>query len=67
MMQAAAWQSPDFLKSFGHYDRADFAQEFLRRNPAYQRDYGRLRRRQPPADLPSMTAMARHWGLLFRL
>lgn len=64
MQPTIDWRSPDFLKIFELYDRADFAQEFLRRNPRYRaayrisagrgRSHGALRR------------LARHWGLVFR-
>lgn len=43
-------------------DFAGFAQEFLRRNPAYRQDYQAL-----AYDLPisAQEVMARRWGLCF--
>ena len=45
MQPTLDWRSPDFPKIFELYDRADFAQEFLRRNHDYQRDYQETRER----------------------
>ncbi len=52
----------------GNLDFAGFAQEFLRRNPAYIRDY----RVAMPGTGPARTRteqeeMARRWGLTFSL
>lgn len=64
MKQACDWRSPDFLKIFERYDRADFAQEFLRRNPRYRAGYraasltGRVN--------AALDRLARQWGLVFR-
>lgn len=45
-------------------DFPGFAQEFLRRNPAYRADY--LRSVSPPlAGAPPEEGMARRWGLTF--
>jgi len=49
MDQALEWQSPNFPKIFEQYDRADFAQEFLRRSPAYRGA------RSPPSTCPIAT------------
>lgn len=49
-------------------DLAGFAQEFLRRNPSYRREYQRLSRdRMMPRfeQQRSHEEMARHWGLCF--
>ena len=58
------WQSPYFPNIFELYDRADFAQEFLRRSPAYRTQYaaalGAARRSG------ALRLLARHWGLVFR-
>jgi hypothetical protein len=58
------WQSPYFPKIFERYDRADFAQEFLRRSPAYRTQYAAALAgaRRPGA----LRLLARHWGLVFR-
>jgi len=65
MDQTIDWQSPYFPKIFERYDRADFAQEFLRRNPAYRRQYAAARNR-PRARGEALGRLARHWGLVFR-
>lgn len=62
------WRSPSSADDFAHLDLAGFAQEFLRRNPDYCREYHALARARPPADLAQdadMIAMARRWGLSF--
>ena len=49
-------------------DFAGFAQEFLRRNPAYAHEYRKAARaaeRGAPAD--EREVMARRWGLCFSL
>jgi hypothetical protein len=47
-------------------DFAGFAQEFLRRNPAYRRDYHSISQRpaRPPGTV-EQEVMARRWGLCF--
>ncbi|MGV3730578.1 MAG: transcriptional regulator domain-containing protein [Sphingopyxis sp.] len=65
MDQTIDWRSPYFPKIFEQYDRADFAQEFLRRNPSYRRQYAAARRGlQAPGA--ALGGVARHWGLVFR-
>lgn len=68
MTGAIDWRSPDFAKTFDRFDRADFAQEFLRRNCAYQHDYsaaiGIAVAQEQQARLAEV---AEHWGLVFRL
>jgi hypothetical protein len=47
-------------------DFADFAQEFLRRNPAYRKEYRTLADSgELNACAAASTAMARSWGLHF--
>jgi hypothetical protein len=48
------------------FDLADFAQEFLRRNPLYRAQYAGIadRARADPCA-PSCREMARSWGLVF--
>ncbi|WP_233999728.1 transcriptional regulator domain-containing protein [Porphyrobacter sp. TH134] len=59
--------SPDYERSFASHDLADFAQEFLRRNPDYRRQYAAIASRHDPvAQGKEMRAMARQWGLDFR-
>lgn len=52
--------------NYGAHDFADFAQEFLRRNPDYRAQYARL---DEAASLTpgssTCTGMARSWGLEF--
>ncbi|WP_371710970.1 transcriptional regulator domain-containing protein [Novosphingobium sp. BW1] len=46
-------------------DLAGFAQEFLRRNPAYARDYRKLMFGRAQSFLIEQEEMARRWGLSF--
>lgn len=49
-------------------DFAGFAQEFLRRNPAYVRDYQKVMRvRTAPGARVAMEEMAHPWGLSFSM
>jgi hypothetical protein len=51
-------------------DLAGFAQEFLRRNPIYRREWLHLKRggdSQSSQTQTSYEEMARHWGLCFSL
>lgn len=66
MTQELDWHSPNFAILFDYHDRADFAQEFLRRNPDYRQHcsdtgMGEVHRQQ------SLTQGAEPWGLLSRL
>lgn len=45
-------------------DLPGFAQEFLRRNPAYRRDYDSVMS-EPLTDPAAREVMARRWGLSF--
>ncbi|WP_447763367.1 transcriptional regulator domain-containing protein [Sphingopyxis panaciterrae] len=67
MDQAAGWQSPYFPKIFELYDRADFAQEFLRRSPAYRGPYAAAAAAHGADRVRLLRRLARHWGLVFRL
>ncbi len=62
------WRSPKTEEDFAGLDYADFAQEFLRRNPDYCREYYALERRIA-AGLPNQQAereaFAQRWGLSF--
>lgn len=51
---------------YAAFDFADFAQEFLRRNQAYRREYTAIEKLagQDPSA-PSCQEMARAWGLVF--
>lgn len=48
------------------HDFADYAQEFLRRNSAYQRQFARLSGvRKGAGDMAAAVRMAHTWGLEF--
>ncbi|UNU44491.1 hypothetical protein EAO27_18580 [Sphingopyxis sp. YF1] len=64
MQPTLDWRSPDFPKIFELYDRADFAQEFLRRNPRYRAAY--RAGTAPGRSRAALRRLARHWGLVFR-
>jgi hypothetical protein len=49
-------------KDLARLDFAGFAQEFLRRNPAYRADWHRASVKSP---VPSDGGPARQWGLSF--
>lgn len=66
MEQSIAWRSPYFLKIFERYDRADFAQEFLRRNPAYRAAYAEAARTPSRRRAAGLARLASRWGLVFR-
>lgn len=65
MLEASRWRSStayDYLNDLGP---AELAWEFLRRNPAYQEEYGNI---ITPAPDPETVAdeLQPHWGLRFR-
>lgn len=58
---------PDFKRMFAAHDAADFAQEFLRRNPDYRQQYKKLGRLRPDATVePETRELLQTWGLEFR-
>jgi hypothetical protein len=64
------WRSATAAEELNGLGRAGFAQEFLRRNEHYQKDYRRMARRiaAGAAGMDSATAgLARRWGLSFRV
>lgn len=68
MLERPDWRSPDVAKYYAQYDNADFAQEFLRRNKDYRREYSETLRRVSEDELDSVTEMevlARRWGMMF--
>ena len=68
MQSVTDWRSPQTDDDFADLDLAGFAQEFLRRNPDYCREYHALARGRPLASLAAddaMLALARRWGLSF--
>lgn len=68
MVQSSDWRSPSSLEDYANHDFADFAQEFLRRNPDYRSDYaaGKLPP-EAPQDPSSHDAVADKWGLVRRV
>lgn len=66
MDQAAGWQSPYFPKIFELYDRADFAQEFLRRSPRYRAAYAEAKSLPRRSRGGRLAELADRWGLVFR-
>jgi hypothetical protein len=62
------WRSPNAYDHYARHDLADFAQEFLRRNPDYQRDYADTIARIAQGHLnekDEMEVLARRWGMIF--
>ena len=60
------WRSPDYVEALKDLDRAGFAWEFLRRNPAYRDDYAGIAEDPDESEL-SPAAVGGRWGLSFRL
>lgn len=67
MDQIADWRSPYFPRIFELYDRADFAQEFLRRSPAYRGAYVAAAAASGADRVRLFRRLASRWGLVFRL
>jgi hypothetical protein len=67
--RGSAWRSSSTAQDYVEHEYPDFAQEFLRRNPNYRRDYRRITRRLADGRLTSVAASdaMRKWGLVFRL
>lgn len=63
------WRSPGYADDYADHDFADFAQEFLRRNPEYQSDHAQISDTDGASSDPPKrsAAIADKWGLLFRL
>lgn len=57
------WRSPSDYEYLKQLDRAELAWEFLRRNREYQKDFARI----VEATNPDAVAIAKRWGLCFRL
>lgn len=66
MTKRPDWRSPDYVEALKDLDRAGFAWEFLRRNPAYRDDYDKIADDPDESEL-SPAAVGRRWGLSFRL
>jgi hypothetical protein len=69
MPKGAAWPPVATAETFADHDYPDFAQEFLRRNPGYRKDYRRITRRLADGTMTPTGASeaVRKWGLVFRL
>ncbi len=70
MSGEGSWRSADYVERFKTHDHADFAQEFLRRNPDYVRDYSQTEQRakaNPANAQEEREGLARRWGLSFPL
>lgn len=65
-VQETRLRSPDYVEALKDLDRAGFAWEFLRRNPAYREDYDRIDEDPEEPEL-SPERMGGNWGLSFRL
>jgi hypothetical protein len=64
------WRAATAANEFNKLGRAGFAQEFLRLNDTYQKDYRRMARRVAAGAVSEGAAtatLARRWGLTFRL
>lgn len=70
MPAVSGWRSPRAAEGYADHDLADFAQEFLSRNPDYQSDYADTERQiaaRPDSVDTEMEGLARRWGLSFPL
>lgn len=63
-MAAGNWRSAAAYEYVRNLDPADIAWEFLRRNPEYQQDYGRVIRET--LDDRHEAELLERWGLRFR-
>ena len=66
MTKRPDWRSPGYVDALKDLDRAGFAWEFLRRNPAYRDDYDRIDE-DPEEPALSPKTVGGNWGLSFRL
>jgi hypothetical protein len=70
MSGGSTWRSSAALSDFATHDYADFAQEFLRRNARYRRDYADTDNRiaeKPQQTRKEQEGLAGRWGLSFPL
>lgn len=70
MSGGSSWRSPPTADQYRHHDYADFAQEFLNRNPEYRRDHAETMSRMalsPETMWQEQEGLARRWGLSFPL
>jgi hypothetical protein len=66
MTKRPDWRSSEYVDTLKNLDRAGFAWEFLRRNPAYREEYDRLDE-DPEESASSPKTVGGNWGLSFRL
>lgn len=61
------WRSEERYAGLEHASPSSLAWEFLRRNPDYQRDFDRIKRRRAFSAEPGANAdPIQRWGLTFR-
>lgn len=68
MSGGASWRSPSTADRYRDHDYADFAQEFLQRNPDYVADYEKTEARtkaDPANRIAEREGLAGRWGLCF--
>jgi len=67
-MNRADWRTPGAYEELRSLDAPGFAWEFLRRNPDFQQDRGKLERaaRRGVLIQAEADAFARRWGVRFR-
>lgn len=68
MSGGSSWRSPSTADQYRDHDFADFAQEFLNRNPDFQRDHAETQSRaaaQPAIAETEKEGLAGRWGLSF--
>jgi hypothetical protein len=70
MEKGTSWRSDASAAHYAHHDYADFAQEFLRRNPDYRSDFASTKDRiaeNSAAASAEEEGLAGRWGLSFPL
>lgn len=69
MANSGNWRSEGTERTYGDHSYSDFAQEFLRRNDSYRRDYSRIARSLAHGDMTEAMAsrIVSKWGLVFRI
>lgn len=68
MSGGSTWRSRSTVADFASHDYADFAQEFLRRNILYDKDFDATQRRiakRPASAANEREGLAGRWGLSF--
>lgn len=68
MSGGISWRSEPTADQYRHHDYADFAQEFLQRNPGYRRDHAETCERiaaHPDSAFAEKEGLAGRWGLSF--